>query len=115
MRKIIVILVGFLLVSGCKDEIENPQIFFPEKGVLIANQGNFGWGEGTLSLYNPIDKTVQNDIFQNINNQSLGNVFQSINQIGDSYFLVINNSGKIIVTDSSYTQTDKIEGLKYIA
>ena len=111
MRKIIVILVGFLLVSGCKDEIENPQISFSEKGVLIANQGNFGWGEGSLSLYNPIDKTVQNDVFQNVNNQSLGNVFQSISQIGDSYFFVINNSGKIIITDSSYAQTDKIEGL----
>ena len=111
MRKIIVILVGFILVSGCKDEIENPQISFIKKGVLIVNQGNFGWGEGTLSLYNPIDKTVQNDVFQNVNNQSLGNVFQSISQIGDSYFLVINNSGKIIITDTSFTQTDKIEGL----
>lgn len=99
------------MVSGCKDEIENPQISFLEKGVLIANQGNFGWGEGTLSLFNPIDKTVQNDVFQNVNNQSLGNVFQSISQIGDSYFLVINNSGKIIITDTSFTQTDKIEGL----
>jgi len=111
LRKIIVILLSFIAFSGCKDVVEKPKISIHERGVLIANQGNFGWGEGTLSLYNPVDQTIQNDVFQNINDQSLGNVFQSISRMDNSYFLVINNSGKIIVTDTSYTQTGIIKGL----
>jgi hypothetical protein len=81
-----------VLISGCKDQESKPQITFLESGVMIANQGNFGWGEGTLTLYNPDDNTVQNDVFQNINDKSLGNVFQSITRINGLYYFVINNS-----------------------
>lgn len=111
MRKIVVILVSFVLLSGCKDQESKPQITFLESGVMIANQGNFGWGEGTLTLYNPDDNTVQNDVFQNINDKSLGNVFQSITRINGLYYFVINNSGKIIVTDSAFLQIGQIDGL----
>ena len=83
MRKIVAIAFAFVALMGCNDDNPKPAISLLQSDILIANQGNFGWGEGTLSTYNPNTKTVQNDVFKTINNQSLGNVFQSIAKINE--------------------------------
>jgi YVTN family beta-propeller protein len=111
LRKIVAIAFAFLALMGCNDDNPKPAISLLKSDILIANQGNFGWGEGTLSTYNPNTKTVQNDVFKTINNQSLGNVFQSIAKINELYYFVINNSGKIIITDSTFSRIGEIDEL----
>ena len=97
--------------NGCKpDEDVVPDTFTGAK-VLIANQGNFGWGEGTLSVYYEESKTVDGEVYKAKNQESLGNVFHSIASFNGLYFFVINNSGKIVVTDSSYGKIKEITGL----
>ena len=111
MCKVVIIAFAFLVLLGCNDDDSIPSISLLQSDILIANQGNFGWGEGTLSTYNPNTKTVQNNVFKTINNQSLGNVFQSINKINGLYYFVINNSRKIIITDSTYSLIGEINEL----
>ena len=111
MRKVVIIAFAFLALLGCNDDDPKPSISPLQSDILIANQGNFGWGEGTLSLYNPETKAIQNDVFKTINDQSLGNVFQSITKINGLYYFVINNSGKIIITDSTYSLIGAISEL----
>jgi YVTN family beta-propeller protein len=104
------LLIGFTWF-GCKsdDELKPTEVTLPT--VLIANEGNFGWGEGTLSIYDEHNKTVQNDVYKAKNNTSLGNVFNSIASFNGLYFFVINNSGKIVITDSSFQKIQEIKGL----
>lgn len=111
----LLVLTLVLVFGGCSDDkCDEPPLSNLDKSrsntVLIANQGNFGWGEGTLSVYYKSEKLVENDVYQAKNDESVGNVFQSITQIGDEYFFVINNSGKVIVTDSNFVKKTEIKG-----
>ena len=102
------------LVPSCTDDSPEPDKAVNKSSdnlVLISNQGNFGWGEGTLSLYDASNQTIENEVYQKTNDESLGNVFQSITKIGSEYYLVINNSGKIVVTDSLFKKKTEITGL----
>ncbi|MDA8930257.1 hypothetical protein N9J07_02610 [Bacteroidia bacterium] len=111
VRLVTFLLVSSLILHGCSDEQPTPEVTVNGGKVLIANQGNFGWGEGTLSAYNPASKEIQNDVFKSKNNEALGNVFQSITKIDNRYFMVMNNSGKVVVTDTNFVKTGEITGL----
>ncbi|MFY0643270.1 MAG: hypothetical protein JXR19_02270 [Bacteroidia bacterium] len=96
--------------SSCK-EADVPDQGEPNAAdVLIANEGNFGWGEGTLSLYNSASKELTTEVFKDKNSNALGNVFQSIFATEDGYLLVINNSQKIIHTNKSFELIGEITG-----
>lgn len=80
--------------------------------VLIINEGNFGWGEGTVSLYDPISGTViENYYGQQNNNGFLGNICQSITKYNNSYYIVMNNSQKIVeVNAGDFVKRKTING-----
>lgn len=81
------------------DELQ-PQINVTQNGgVYVINEGNFGWGNASLSYYNYDDNTVAEDVFQPANNRPLGDVFQSMNVFNNKAYLVINNSSKIEVVN----------------
>jgi hypothetical protein len=105
-----VVLFLFLIISSCKDEVEKPLPNTNGHRVLISNEGNFGWGAGSLSSYNPSSKEVENELYKRINGEEPGNVFQSICKINKQYFLVMNNSQSIIDCDSQFTKTGTITG-----
>lgn len=80
--------------------------------VLIGCEGNFGWGNASISMYNPTDNSITNTIFQNINGYALGDVLQSITEYNGKLFVVVNNSGNIEILDTAtYQKTSTISGL----
>jgi len=111
MRVLVLLSIFILGFAGCKDTEKPVPFVRTTNEVFIANEGNFGWGEGTLSIYNPETKIVQNEVFKSQNNKALGNVLQSISQWNNAYFFVLNNSSKIVVTDTSFNQIGTISGL----
>ena len=41
------------------------------EGLFICNEGNFQYGNATLSYYDPVSKTVQNEVFYRANAMKL--------------------------------------------
>lgn len=102
MRIVATIFLLIGLLSGCTESpVET--VFFNfsgNRGVYIVNEGNFMYGNSSLSFYDPELKRVYNHIFQARNGAPLGDVAQSMNLHNNLGFIVVNNSGKIYVIDS---------------
>lgn len=92
------LLTLILLISCTKPEEQAPSTT-PIGRVFVCCEGNFMFSNASLSLYDPLAGTVQNELFYAINNFPLGDVLQSMTIQHDKAFLVINNSGKIVVMD----------------
>jgi hypothetical protein len=70
--------------------------------VFITNEGNFGTNNASVSMYEPGSAQIVSDIYKTQNNNaSLGDVCQSMTKINNKYYVVVNNSGKIAVVNSS--------------
>lgn len=105
MRRYYLIGCLFLMLSCNKADDFGPQGELIEtglvqkvyKGALVLNEGNFGFGNSSLSVLDLESNEVQNNVFERVNKIKLGDVAQS-SFVSDSIaFLVINNSNKVVV------------------
>lgn len=70
-------------------------------GVLISCEGNFMYGNASLSFFNPSTGAVENDVFTRVNAIALGDVAQSVTMHGATAYVVVNNSGVVFAFDPS--------------
>ena len=81
-------------------------------GLFICNEGNFQYGNATLSYYDPATKQVENEIFYRANAMKLGDVCQSMiirNGIG---WVVVNNSHVVFAIDvDTFKEVGRITNL----
>jgi hypothetical protein len=110
----------FFLISvtfqGCvkdKPEKENvkPVLLSAFPKVFIINEGNFSSGNSSVSMYDPASGNVVENFYNVQNSTSLGDVAQSMTYLNGKYYIVVNNSGKIIVCDNQFKKTGEISGL----
>jgi len=115
MHKIILyIFLVFLVAISCRKRKPNltPVVIKPSS-VYIVNEGNFGWGNGEISLYDPDTKTIENDLFSRNNSYKLGDIAQSISEYNGKYYIVVNNSAKIeVVNKTDFKHISTITGFK---
>jgi YVTN family beta-propeller protein len=83
------------------DPVTNDPVksFVTPNTVFIINEGNFGWGNGSLSYFSYDSAKIYNDIFRTINKRTMGDVPYSMLVYGNNAYIVINNSEKIEVID----------------
>ena len=98
------ILAGLLIfsvfITACAGDDPEPEPLNKyNNGILIANEGNFGEGNGSISYYSFDKDTVANKIFEAENNRPLGDVVQSVIRNDDKVIIAVNNSNKIEVVD----------------
>lgn len=79
-----------------------------EDGILVSNEGPFNNGTGTVSFISSDLQVVENSVYNNVNNEDLGNIVQSIGFTNEKAFIVANNSNKIVIVDR-YTFEKEIE------
>lgn len=103
MRKSHYILLFLLLItlSGCmKWEYGSTEEFSAtSKGLFIVNEGNFQYGNASLSFYNPQTRAVENEVFKRANAFKLGDVAQSMTLHGGKGWVTVNNSHVLFAID----------------
>lgn len=90
-----------LILSCTKINDKQTDTYLSGSGVFILNEGNFRWGNGSLSFYSYDSAKIYNDLFLNINERPLGDVPNSMAIFGDMAYIVVNNSGKIEVVNKN--------------
>lgn len=98
----ILLYVPLFFMVGCEEKepaLQSPVELTGQEGIFIVNQGNFGYGNASLSFYNTQSREVINHIFYKANAVPLGDVGQSAHIRGNELWIVINNSGKIFIAD----------------
>jgi YVTN family beta-propeller protein len=97
-----------------KPDVNPDTTFSTEKGsgVYILNEGNYGWGNGSVDYFSFSTGKVVEDVFQISNNRPLGDVCQSMEVFNEKAYLVVNNSSKIeIVNPYNFKSLGVITGL----
>ncbi len=109
IKNIPYILLFVLIFSSCmKESWTDEEYLFENTGLYIINSGNFGSSTSSLSYYDIKNNTVYNNIISTTNNvEKWGDVAQSMKIRDGIAYLVLNNSGKILLLDSN---TGKIIG-----
>ena len=109
------ILIVFIFARCKKDDVApDPIKVVPvQSTALIINEGNFQWGNASLTRINTTTSEINQDVFFQANQRPLGDVFQSMLMVGEDLWLLVNNSQKIErVNKSSFIAKPPITGLQ---
>lgn len=107
------VLMIMLAFTGCMEwEYGMEEEFSASgEGLFIVNEGNFNYGNATLSYYNPATKEVENEIFYRANAMRLGDVAQSMTIYDGKGWVVVNNSHVIFaINPDTFQEVGRIEG-----
>jgi YVTN family beta-propeller protein len=97
-----ILFVAILFTACRKDKPPVPatgDVTIGSGGVYITNEGNFQFGNASVSYYDVASGNSIADLYQPANGVSLGDVCQSMYIFNDKAYLVLNNSNKITVVD----------------
>ena len=123
----LLIVLAFSIFYGCKDRVPDPELIIYEvrvkiRNILIANQGTRG--DGSLSIYKTFSEKVQlneyeevrtevrHNVYQEANGEKLGSSLTALTRIDNSYYFVLQDADKIIVTDTAFIKIGEITDLK---
>lgn len=100
-----------LIFSGCRSDKPKlapaPVVSTNTEGkVYITCEGNFQFGNAKISLYDKRDSSVIEDIYKAINHVPLGDVCQSMTLFNNRYYIVMNNSSKVVVVNATTFQKE---------
>ena len=111
----VILFYATMSLTGCMewDYGEEPEDFNATGlGLFITNEGNFQYGNATLSYYDPATNQVQNEVFFRANGMRLGDVAQSMSIYDNKGWIVVNNSHVIFAIDlNTFKEVGRIEDL----
>ncbi|NQY68626.1 MAG: YncE family protein [Flavobacteriales bacterium] len=82
------------------------------ESVFIINEGNFQWGNSSITHYSVKTNEVTQEVFKGVNGRSLGDIAQSMEVYNGKGYIVVNNSNRIEVVDlNTFELLGTIDGL----
>lgn len=101
-----------LFVFSCKkdgpDKSNSTIITTGQNAVYIINEGNFQFGNASVSYFADGMTHAVEDLFQPANNRPLGDVCQSMYLFNNKSYVVLNNSSKIEVVNQNNFVSDAV-------
>ena len=92
------ILIFLILTIQCAEDEPAPDT----GDIIIVNEGNFGQGNGSLSLYDRSTDRIENNAFAQVNNgRSLDASVQSVTIANGIAFIICNATDKIEIADAA--------------
>ena len=91
--------VLFLGLSACSSDPVSDMGEDQLTSILVANEGNFSDGNGSLTSFNPETGEVLQERFSRVNNRPFAGIIQALVEDDNRIFIVANNSNKIEVAD----------------
>jgi hypothetical protein len=83
-----------------------------ESGIFVVNEGNYNWGNASVTFLDNKNNTVVQDIFTKSNSRSLGDVAESMTIANALGYLLVNNSNTIeVVSLKDFKSVKTITGL----
>lgn len=99
-----------VVFNSCEKDNDKPGAY--ENGALVLNEGSFMQSNASVSWVSYNSDSVVNNLFERVNGRPLGDVLQSALKSKGKIYLVLNNSGKVeIVNSSDFVQAGVIERL----
>ncbi len=93
------IMVPALIISGCLDGTDDNGGTISLTGVYVVNEGNFGQGNGSLTIYNPQTNQITQNAFELANERPLGDVPNDMIFFDNRGYIVVNNSDRLEIVD----------------
>lgn len=114
--KIRILILGFplFMMCGCMEwdygMVEDIDV--ADRGLFIVNEGNFQYGNASLSYYDPENGEVENEVFIRANGYKLGDVAQSMTLHSGLGWIVVNQSHVIFAIDpGNFKEKGRITGV----
>jgi hypothetical protein len=112
MRLLVVTCIMVFVLLACEREDIQPEVFDKTTGVFILNEGNFTYGNASLSFLDLITGELENQVFYKANSFPLGDVAYSMTLMDTTAFISMNNSGKIFsINTNSFKHLGTLPGL----
>lgn len=106
IKKLHVYLITLLLLTSVGCDLSQNTDSSPElEGLYVLNEGYFQSGNASMTVYDPSSDSVEQNAFQRRNGRPLGNVGQSMTQVGHLLYVVINNSQQVEVMSAENLQS----------
>lgn len=99
-KTVFLIAISGFLFASCDNDNEPvlPKGDY-DNGILIANEGAFSGGTGTVNFISDDYSVTEEKIYNKVNDENIGTILQSIGFNNDDAYLIANVGNKIAVAD----------------